>query len=74
MRELPMMEQVKDFSLEMVLAIIFHDITELIRRVEVVQRGGKSIYSAMLACRGTLPAAWHCHLSQSDGLQEFPRQ
>ena len=35
MRELPMMEQVKDSSLEMVLAFMIHDITELIRRVEV---------------------------------------
>lgn len=40
MRELPMMEQVEDFSLEIVLAIIFHHITELIRRAEVVQRVG----------------------------------
>ena len=39
-RELPMMEQVEDLSLEILLAIIFHYITELIRRVEVVQRVG----------------------------------
>lgn len=40
MRELPMMEQVEDFSLEIVLAMIFHFITKLIRRAEVVQRVG----------------------------------
>ncbi len=40
MRELPMMEQAEDFSLEIVLTIIFHFITELIRRAEVVQRVG----------------------------------
>lgn len=74
MRELPMMEQVKNSSLEIVLAFIFHDITELIRRAEVVQRMGKSMYSAMLACRVTLPGAWHCHLGQSEGLQEMAEQ
>ena len=71
MRELPMMKQVKDSSLEIVLAFIFHDIIGLIRHAEVVQRVGKSMYSAMLACRVTLPGAWHCHLGQSEGLQEI---
>ena len=37
-RELPMMEQVEDFSLESVLAIIFHYYYRADRRVEVVQR------------------------------------
>ncbi len=69
MRELPMMEQVEDFSLKIVLAITFHYNTELIRRVKVVQRVG-NIYSVMFACWVTLPAAWHCHLGQSGGLQE----
>ena len=40
MRELPIMEIVEDTSLESVLAVIFHYITELIRRVEIVQRVG----------------------------------
>ena len=43
MRELPMMEQVEDFSLEIVLAIIFHCITQLVRRVKVVQRVGEHL-------------------------------
>ena len=64
MRELPMMEQVEDFSLEIVLAMIFHFITKLIRRAEVVQR-------VVFACRVTLPAAWHCPSSQSGRLQEI---
>ena len=40
MRELPIMEQVEDFSLKIVLAIVFHYVTELSCRVEVVQRVG----------------------------------
>lgn len=41
MRELPMMGQVKDLSSEIVLAVIFHYITGLVRRAEVAQRVGK---------------------------------
>ena len=35
-----MMDQAEDLSLEIVLAVKFHYITELIRHVEVVQRVG----------------------------------
>ena len=38
-REL-MMQQVKDFSLEVVLAIMIHDIKELICRAEILQHVG----------------------------------
>lgn len=71
MRELPMMKQVEDLSLEIVLEIMFHYITELIRRLRLFNAWGASMYTVMFACRVTLPAAWHCHLAQSGGLQEI---
>ena len=67
MRELPMMKQVKDSSVEMVLAFMFHDFTRLIRHAQIVQRVGE-------VSRVTLPGAWHCHSGQSEGLQEIAEQ
>lgn len=52
MRELPMMEQVADPSLEIVSAVKFHYITELIRRADVIQCVG-NIYGF---CDARLPS------------------
>ena len=70
-RELPIMQQVKDFSLEIVLAIIIHDIIELICRAEVVQRVG-SIYVFRDVCLPSdVASCLALSLGQSGGQQEI---